>query len=88
MKVSGVIVLHFQTMKEHGVTNFVFSSSATVYGPPQKLPLDEDHPIGQGITNPYGQTKFFIEQILRDLAKAEPVSGSLIYLWPVTEGLL
>lgn len=60
-------------MKEQGVTNFVFSSSATVYGPPQRLPLDENHPIGQGITNPYGQTKFFVERILQDLCKAEKV---------------
>jgi UDP-glucose 4-epimerase len=59
-------------MKEFGVQNIVFSSSATVYGTPQFLPVTEDHPVGQGITNPYGRTKFFIEEILKDVAKAEP----------------
>jgi UDP-glucose 4-epimerase len=62
-----------QLCKQYNVKNFIFSSSATVYGPPQTLPLTEEHPTGQGITNPYGQTKYFIEQILIDLAKAEPV---------------
>lgn len=58
-------------MKEHGVWKFVFSSSATVYGLPQNLPIKEDHPVGIGVTNPYGRTKFFIEEIIRDLCKAE-----------------
>lgn len=40
-------------------------------GPPVKLPVDEQHPVGKGLTNPYGKTKFFIEEIFRDLAKAE-----------------
>lgn len=60
-------------MKEQGVKNFIFSSSATVYGTPQKLPLDESHPVGQGVTNPYGKTKYFIEEILMDLCRADPV---------------
>lgn len=60
-------------MKEKGVKNLIFSSSATVYGSPQYLPIDEKHPVG-GCTNPYGKTKYFIEEILRDLHKAEPVS--------------
>ena len=51
---------------------FIFSSSATVYGYPQYLPIDEKHPIG-GCTNPYGKTKYFIEEMLFDLAKAEEV---------------
>ncbi|XP_046544731.1 UDP-glucose 4-epimerase-like [Haliotis rubra] len=59
-----------EVMKENGVNNLVFSSSATVYGTPQYLPLDEKHPIG-GCTNPYGKTKYFIEEILRDLSNAE-----------------
>ena len=50
----------------------IFSSSATVYGEPQFLPLTEDHPVGQNITNPYGQTKYMCEQILADVAKAHP----------------
>ena len=62
-----------QCMKEHKVFNLVFSSSATVYGQSQYLPLDEKHPVGVGITNPYGQTKFFIEQIIRDLAATDKV---------------
>ncbi len=54
--------------------NIVFSSSATVYGEPQYLPVDELHPAGQ-CTNPYGQTKFIQEQILTDVQKADKVSG-------------
>lgn len=52
--------------------NIVFSSSATVYGDPKYLPLDENHPVG-GCTNPYGKSKFFIEEMIRDLCKAERV---------------
>jgi len=59
-----------EVMKENKIFNLVFSSSATVYGIPQYLPLDEDHPIG-GCTNPYGTTKHFTEVILSDLCKAE-----------------
>lgn len=59
-------------MKEHGIYNIVFSSSATVYGNPAYLPLDEGHPVG-GCTNPYGKTKYFIEEILSDITKAEKV---------------
>lgn len=55
-------------MQQHGVKKLVFSSSATVYGTPEELPLKETSRIGVGITNPYGQTKFMIEQILRDLS--------------------
>ena len=58
-------------MKKNNVKKIVFSSSATVYGDPEKLPLTEDSRIGVGITNPYGQTKFMIEQILRDLSVAD-----------------
>uniref|UniRef100_H2YDP3 UDP-glucose 4-epimerase n=1 Tax=Ciona savignyi TaxID=51511 RepID=H2YDP3_CIOSA len=67
----GVTINLIECMKEYNVTKVVFSSSATVYGPPQKLPVDEDHRVGKGLTNPYGKTKFFIEEIFRDLAKAE-----------------
>ena len=52
-----------------GVTRFVFSSSATVYGQPETLPLTESMPIGQA-TNPYGWTKIMMEQVLRDLQEA------------------
>jgi UDP-glucose 4-epimerase len=52
-------------MKRAQVKTLVFSSSATVYGKPTYLPLDEKHPLGP--TNPYGRTKFFVEEILKDL---------------------
>uniref|UniRef100_A0A1I7XP44 UDP-glucose 4-epimerase n=1 Tax=Heterorhabditis bacteriophora TaxID=37862 RepID=A0A1I7XP44_HETBA len=58
--------------KKFNVKNFIFSSSATVYGPPKSLPITEDSITGQGITNPYGQTKYMMEQILIDVGKAEP----------------
>jgi len=56
-----------EIMNKFDVKKLVFSSSATVYGFPDKLPLTEESLVGIGITNPYGQTKFMIEQILRDL---------------------
>lgn len=55
---------------KYSVNKFIFSSSATVYGDPEELPLKESSRIGVGITNPYGQTKFMIEQILRDVSVA------------------
>jgi len=58
--------------KKHDVKKIIFSSSATVYGTPEELPLKETSRTGVGITNPYGQTKFMIEQILRDLSVADP----------------
>ena len=58
-------------MRDYGVKNFVFSSSATVYGDPASVPIREDFPTG-GTTNPYGTTKLFIERILMDYCKAEP----------------
>lgn len=67
--ISGALVL-LETMKEFGVKKFVFSSSATVYGNPEKVPLTEDSKVG-GTTNPYGTTKFFIERILEDIYKSD-----------------
>lgn len=55
-----------EVMDEFNCRKIVFSSSATVYGNPEKLPLTEDCPVG-GTTNPYGTTKYFIERILEDL---------------------
>lgn len=55
---------------KYGVTDFVFSSSATVYGKPKSLPIREDFPLST--TNPYGTTKLMIEQILTDVQKAHP----------------
>ena len=60
-----------QTMRRHGVKNFVFSSSATVYGDPATVPIREDFPTG-GTTNPYGTSKLFQEKILMDICAADP----------------
>ncbi|MDD4296715.1 MAG: UDP-glucose 4-epimerase GalE [Ruminiclostridium sp.] len=57
------------TMQKHGVTDLVFSSSATVYGDPHTVPITEDFPLTA--TNPYGRTKLMIEEILRDLYTAD-----------------
>ncbi len=58
-------------MRNHGIKNIIFSSSATVYGDPAFVPITEECPKGQ-ITNPYGQTKGMLEQILTDLHVADP----------------
>ena len=58
-----------RAMQENGIKKIVFSSSATVYGEPMYLPYDEDHPTNP--INPYGRTKFFIEEILRDFAASD-----------------
>jgi len=58
-----------QVMKAHDVKNFVFSSSATVYGNPASNPITEDFPLST--TNPYGATKLMIEDVLRDMCKAD-----------------
>ena len=68
--ITGAVTL-LEAMRDHKVYNFIFSSSATVYGDPVSVPVDETFKIG-GTTNPYGTTKLFIEQILQDLYKAEP----------------
>ena len=65
----GTLVL-LETMRAHGVKKIVFSSSATVYGTPEKLPLTEECRTG-GTTNPYGSTKYYLEGILTDLYKAD-----------------
>ena len=62
-------------MREHKVFNLVFSSSATVYGVPQYLPVDEKHITG-GCTSPYGRTKYYLEQMMYDLAAADEVSAT------------
>ncbi len=63
--VSGALVL-LDTMRKYGCKKFIFSSSATVYGEPERIPLTEECKTG-GTTNPYGTTKLFIEQILKDI---------------------
>ena len=59
-----------KAMREHGVKNIIFSSSATVYGNPAQIPITEACPKGD-ITNPYGQTKSMLEQVLMDVQKAD-----------------
>ncbi|MBI0425841.1 UDP-glucose 4-epimerase GalE [Psychrobacter sp. NG27] len=66
--VSGTIAL-LEVMSEYDVKNFVFSSSATVYGDPESLPINEESP--RSCTNPYGQSKLAVEHILEDLAKSD-----------------
>lgn len=67
--ISGALIL-LDVMRKHNVKNFVFSSSATVYGNPAFIPITEECPKGE-ITNPYGQTKGMLEQILTDMYKAD-----------------
>ncbi len=65
----GTLVL-LETMKKHNVKKIVFSSSATVYGTPEALPLSEESKVG-GTTNPYGTSKYYLEGILTDLYKSD-----------------
>ena len=67
--VNGTLVL-VAAMQRHGVRRIVFSSSATVYGAAEQMPLGEDSPLGP--TNPYGHSKLMVERILRDVAAADP----------------
>jgi UDP-glucose 4-epimerase len=67
--ITGTSVL-LEVMSEYNVFNFLYSSSATVYGNPQFLPITEDHPTGN-CTNPYGKSKFFTEEILKDLCLSD-----------------
>ena len=68
--VSGTLVL-LQAMRRANVKNFIFSSSATVYGDPQQVPITEDSPTLQA-TNPYGQSKLMVELMVKDFARAAP----------------
>lgn len=68
--VTGTLTL-LDVMKSHNVKNLIFSSSATVYGKNPKVPITEENPKGE-CTNPYGWTKYFIEQILTDIHHADP----------------
>ena len=68
--ITGTLSL-MKVMRKVGVKNIVFSSSATVYGSPEIIPITEDCPKGQ-CTNPYGWTKSMMEQIMTDVQKAEP----------------
>ncbi|ACY84044.1 UDP-glucose 4-epimerase GalE [Edwardsiella piscicida] len=68
--VSGTLVL-LEEMRRAGVQGFIFSSSATVYGDPESVPLTENSRTG-GTTNPYGTSKLMVEQILQDVSRARP----------------
>ncbi|MGO5053126.1 UDP-glucose 4-epimerase GalE [Lachnospiraceae bacterium LCP25S3_G4] len=68
--ISGTLVL-CEAMRNNGVKNIIFSSSATVYGDPAFIPITEECPKG-AVTNPYGWTKWMLEQILTDIQKADP----------------
>ena len=73
-----------ELMEKYGVKNLVFSSSATVYGVPEHVPLTEDDPV-QDATSPYGETKVMIERILKDIHFADPSfnMGILRYFNPI-----
>jgi UDP-glucose 4-epimerase len=66
----GSLLVLLDTMRARNVKRFVFSSSATVYGVPERSPIDESFPLSA--TNPYGQSKLIAEQILRDLERSDP----------------
>lgn len=68
--IAGTLTL-VDVMRQHGVKNIIFSSSATVYGDPAIIPITEECPKGQ-CTNPYGWTKSMLEQVLSDIQKADP----------------
>lgn len=67
--ITGTLIL-CEVMRKYGVKNLIFSSSATVYGTPESLPIKEDFPLST--TNPYGATKLMIEGILKDLQHSDP----------------
>lgn len=66
-----------EVMREYGVHNFIFSSSATVYGTPKRVPMFETDPVGTA-TNPYGQTKIIIERILEDVAAIDKTMNIIL----------
>ena len=67
-----------EAMREHSIKQLIFSSSATVYGSPSELPLRETSTVGVGLTNPYGKTKYMIEQIIQDYCTADPAFEATI----------
>jgi UDP-glucose 4-epimerase len=88
--ITGTLIL-CEVMRKHNVKNMVFSSSATVYGMPETVPIKEDFPLSA--TNPYGSTKLMLERILTDLTAADPEWNVILlrYFNPVgahTSGLI
>jgi len=80
--IGGTITL-MQAMESHGVHRMVFSSSATVYGQPDSVPVKEDAPLR--VTNPYGRTKLVMEQLIQDWCTARPAASAVLlrYFNPV-----
>lgn len=80
--IGGTITL-MQAMEAHGVDRLVFSSSATVYGEPDAIPIREDAPLR--VTNPYARTKLVMEQLIEDWCKARPQASAVLlrYFNPV-----
>lgn len=69
------------TMQKYNVKKIIFSSSCTVYGNPEYLPVNEEHSTGRNITNPYGRTKFVIEEIMKDNSLADKRFGIISLRW-------
>ena len=72
---TGTFIL-LEKMKKYQVKNFVFSSSATVYGSPKSVPIREDFPLH--VTNPYGRTKLILEEVLTDVHTADPAFNVIL----------
>ena len=72
-------------MEEFDCQKIVFSSSSCVYGDPEYLPVDENHPTGKNCANPYGRSKYITEEIMKDISKANGVSFLLQLLVVVAE---
>ena len=68
--IGGTLTL-LDVLRQHNCKNIIFSSSATVYGDPEQIPITEECPKGQ-CTNPYGWTKSMLEQVMMDMQKADP----------------
>ncbi|CAH0686553.1 unnamed protein product [Chilo suppressalis] len=75
----------FEVMRKYSVYKLVYSSSCTVYGEPERLPINETHPTGRGLTSPYGKSKYFCEEIMKDLCTSDSkwMVISLRYFNPV-----
>lgn len=82
--ISGTCTL-FEVMRKYNVYKLVYSSSCTVYGEPEQLPINESHPTGKGLTSPYGKSKFFCEEIMKDICISDKkwMIISLRYFNPV-----
>lgn len=72
-------------MQSHNVYTIVFSSSCTVYGEPETLPITEENETGRKVTNVYGKTKFFVEEMLKDISQSNELWNiiALRYFNPV-----